>query len=324
MEIPAPEMKKSKSIILGSRGSELALCQAETVKKLLKQKHPHLQIQIKTFQTEGDNAASRGKASEPGIFTRGIEAALLQGEIDVAVHSLKDLPVKLRDGLKLAAVPEREDPLDALISNNNTAFEDLPRGAVVMTGSPRRRALTLYHRPDIQVAEVRGNVPTRIEKMSGEGADAVILAYAGLKRLGLQEHACQKLPPDTFLPAPAQGALGVQVRSEDRETEQICRTIDHRHSRLCVTAERAFFSAIGAGCHVPAGALARFEGPDNELRVRVMLASENGSDMLKNDLCRKVEGPKEAESMGRRMGTDLLASGGDKIMKELILFQDFA
>ncbi len=288
---------EKQTIKIGTRGSRLALWQAEHVKKLLTEKFPALQVQLKIIRTKGD--AGESTSAQPGIFTGGIEEALEGGSVDIAVHSLKDLPVEIRDGLHLAAVPERENPADALVASEGLNLGSLPKGATVLTGSPRRRALVLECRPDIRVEGVRGNVPTRIDKMHDTGADALVLACAGLVRLGLEKQIAEILNPTDFIPAPGQGALGIQTRADDDRMLNICSAIDHFPSRLCVTAERAFFHAIGAGCHAAAGALGKING--DILTLTGMVPDPSSGELIRKKIEMEVKDKQDAANAGYRL-----------------------
>lgn len=305
---------KRRAIIIGARGSRLAVWQAEHIKSLLLERRPEASIEIKTMRSAGDEGSSIKAAPQPGVFTRRIEDALLAGEVDIAVHSLKDLPVETRDGLELSAIPQRENPADALIAKDGLSFIELPSAAKLLTGSPRRRALALNRRPDLNIEPVRGNVPTRLEKMDQMGADAMILAFAGLKRLGLDGRISEILPPEDFQPAPGQGALGVQTRSDDIETRDICAVIDHRPSRLAVTAERAFLHAIGAGCHLPAGAIGVFDETSKSMRLVAMVASSEGERLIRHESTRKNECDHDAEELGRQVARGLIDKGAAPLL----------
>jgi hydroxymethylbilane synthase len=243
---------------LGSRGSALALWQARHVASQLEAAWPGLEVAVTIIKTEGDRhletalAASGGK----GVFVKEIEDALFAGAIDFAVHSLKDLPTDTPPGLAIAAIPTRHDPRDALVSPTATRVSDLPRGARVGTGSPRRRCQLLHVRPDLSCVDVRGNVDTRLAKLARGDFDALLLAVAGIERLGLTEAPYTAIPVATCVPAPGQGALAVETREEDSETRRLVGVLDDPASGSCVRAERSFLAALGAGCLAPAAALA--------------------------------------------------------------------
>lgn len=247
-----------KSLILGSRGSPLALAQVEIVKGLLAQAHPGLTIELQIIKTSGDKFldVSLAAAGGKGLFTKEIEDQLHAGQIDIAVHSLKDLPTDLPAGLILGAVPKREDPRDVLISKACRTIDDLPQGARVASSSLRRRSQLLARRPDLQIEEIRGNVDTRLRKLrETDGLAATVLAAAGLNRLNmwprLEGLHHQKLELDVMIPAVGQGAIGIECRSADTETRRVLAAIQHAETRACVDAERAFLRALGGGCQVP-------------------------------------------------------------------------
>ncbi len=293
------------AIKIGTRGSQLALWQAGYVRKLLQAKFPELisEIVVINAKGDGDSTTAPAPAAQPGMFTGRIERALLNEEIDIAVHSLKDLPVKTGDGLLLAAVPERENPADALVSRDARRLDELPSGAKILTASPRRRALLLEQRRDVQVEGVRGNVPTRIAKMHRTGADGLVLAWAGLKRLGLESKISEILPLETFIPAPGQGALAVQTRAHDCGMRDMCAAIDHMPSRLCVSAERAFFHAIGAGCHAVAGAVAIIS--DNTLCLAGMVFAPDNGKLIRKKTEAEVKHAQDASQAGRFLAEEM-------------------
>jgi len=258
----------TKALIIGTRGSKLAMIQTEKVWSMLLRAIPDIEIAIKVIRTEGDRDLSVPLSSfgGRGAFVKSIEHSLLHNKIDVAVHSLKDLPSRLPEGLVLGAVPEREDPRDALVSSNGHTLETLPAGSVIATGSERRRVQIAKNRPDVKFAGIRGNVETRLSKLDSEDIDAVVLAAAGLRRLGLEERITQYIEIETILPAPCQGALGLECRADDSETLSMLEHIDDRDAHICVNAERIFIATLGMGCHTPVGALARFAGEEIEFR----------------------------------------------------------
>ncbi len=288
---------EKKRIKIGTRGSELALWQAGHIKELLQSEFPGITFEIITFSTRGDSDRhlQGASAEQRGMFTSSLEDALIRSDIDIAVHSLKDLPVEMPEGLRLAAVPERENPADVLVAKDGLKLIELPPGGRVLTGSPRRRALVLDQRPDLHVEGVRGNVPTRIEKLHASDADALVLAYAGLKRLGLQDHTTEILSVNTFIPAPGQGALAVQTRADCSFVNNLCAAVDHGPSRLCVTAERAFFHAIGAGCHAEAGAVATMDGSTITLQG---FFSDSDQRLVRKELVQEVNDELEAQAAG--------------------------
>ncbi|MFC1509044.1 hydroxymethylbilane synthase, partial [Candidatus Omnitrophota bacterium] len=242
---------ENKTIILGTRGSRLALVQAENVKGMLQSAFPSLDVTLKIIKTEGDRDLTSPLTDfgGRGAFVRTIELALLHCEIDIAVHSLKDLPSQLPEGLCLGAAPERKDIRDVLISTSGKNLETLPPESIIATGSDRRKVQIGYARSDVTFAGIRGNIETRLRKLETEDIDAVIMAAAGLHRLGLESKITQYLEPEIVLPAPCQGALGIECRINDSTTREILTEIDNSDVRICVDAERTFIATLGMGCH---------------------------------------------------------------------------
>ncbi len=277
-------MNMIDSIVLGTRGSRLALVQTAKIREMLLEFCPDLQVNIKVIKTEGDldHVSPLSSFDGRGAFVRTIELALLQGEIDAAVHSLKDLPSQLPDGLALAAAPLREDPRDVLVSRENRELESLPFGSVIATGSIRRIVQIRCIRPDITCASIRGNIETRIRKLDNEAFDAVVLAAAGLKRLGLESRISQFFEPDNVLPAPCQGALGIECRVGDCRTLELVEKIDNPDIHACVDAERIFIATLGVGCHSPVGALARTV--KDSIIFSGFLAYDKENEMIKTTL----------------------------------------
>jgi hydroxymethylbilane synthase len=286
---------------LGSRGSALARAQAEWTAERIPGP-----VALVWIRTEGDEQRGRPlrEIGGTGVFTAALHRALLEDRVDAAVHSMKDLPVVLEEGVTLAAVPVREDPRDALVSRDGSTLARLPRGARVATGSPRRAAEVLRARPDARIVSVRGNVDTRLEKLRAGQCDAIVLALAGLRRIGRDDEASEAFEPDVMLPAPAQGALAVTIRSGDGANEDRLRAIVDVRSAAAVSAERAALHGLGAGCHAPVGALAVVE--DGRLRLRVRVLSLDGRTALDES----VEGAiSQAEALGARAADALLAKG---------------
>jgi hydroxymethylbilane synthase len=276
-KIVADSPKRSKKrIIIGSRGSRLALLQAEFARKLLLERFPDLESEIRFIATEGDMDRTSPLSSfgGRGAFVRSIESALLKKEIDIAVHSLKDLPSQLPEGLALGAVPEREDPRDVLISRDGRNFVDFPGGGIIATGSDRRRIQLEKIRPDLKFRDIRGNIETRIAKLDLEGIDGIVLASAGMKRLGLENRITQIFSTDEVLPAPCQGALGLECRADDNDVLDLLGKLDNPEIRPCVDTERTFIAALGMGCHAPVAGLAEMEG--EQIFFSGLVAGENG------------------------------------------------
>src|SRR5918999_3732694 len=293
---------------IGSRGSALALAQADWVKRKLEE--TGLKVEIAVIKTSGDRFVDRTIQSlgGKGVFTKEIEDALLSGEIDLAVHSMKDLPAELPKGLAIAAVPEREDPRDVLVSRGNIRLRDLPKGARLATGSLRRKAQILNYRSDLSVVPIRGNVDTRLQKLMTERLDAVVLAAAGLKRLGRQDRITEYLSPDICLSAVAQGALAIETRA-DEPSRQAVAFMHHNSSFLEVTAERAFLQKLGGGCHVPVAARAVVN--DELVNLTGMVADSDG-----NRVCRgSISGPAaQAAALGTALAERLLREGAEEML----------
>lgn len=271
------------TITFGTRGSALARRQTDTVAQLLHRHFPHLKIETTVFTTRGDKELSKPlpEIGGKGLFTAELEAALRSGEIDLAVHSLKDLPTEDPRGLTIGAVLPRENPADVLVSRADFTLTDLPRGATVGTSSLRRASQLLARRPDLKIISLRGNVDTRVKKaLNPDGEyDAIVLAAAGLNRMGLSAHISQILPFGVMLPAPGQGAVAVQCRVEDADTRRLLTEIHHPPTLAAVTAERAFLAGLGGGCSIPVGALATQSG--DTLTVRGMVAAADGSRLIR-------------------------------------------
>jgi hydroxymethylbilane synthase len=307
---------------IGTRGSDLARWQAERVASVLRAQHHDLDVELVFIESAGDQlaAASVAALGEAGIFTRAIEAALLEGRVDVAVHSLKDLPTESPAGLVIGAVLPRDDPRDVMVAraladrgiadgDGAAALAALPHGARIGTSSLRRRADLLRQRPDLNVVEMRGNVPTRIAKVDRGEIDGVVLSRAGIARLGLVTRGCVTLDPETMLPAPAQGTIAVQVRDDDETTLALVRAVDDAPTRVCTDTERALLHALEGGCRVPLGALARLE--DDMLLLRGRLQTPDGLTILDDaDM-----GPAtEWAALAQRMALEFRAHGAARIL----------
>ena len=290
---------------LGTRGSQLALAQARLVADRLEAAAPGLAVELVTIATAGDRDQSTplAEGERPGWFTTAIQEALQRGEVDIAVHSLKDLPTRRPGGLVIAAVPLREDPRDALVSRTGASLRDLPRGSVVGTGSPRREAQLRELRPDLDIRPIRGNVETRIRKVRDGEYDAAVVALAGLRRLGLETEAAEIFGLEEMLPAPGQGALAVECRADDARARDLLARVDDPAVRLAVTAERSFLAAIEGGCSFPAAAYAEHFG--STLKLHALVAS--GGRIIRS----KMGGPAEtAAGLGRQLAEDLLQRAG--------------
>jgi hydroxymethylbilane synthase len=317
----------SSRLRIGTRASHLARWQAEYVAAALRALPGAPEPEPVLIRTEGDRIQDVPLSQVPGkaFFTKEIEEALLAGEVDLAVHSLKDLPTRMPPGLALGAVMEREDPRDALLLREGS--QDLPPGARVGTSSLRRRAFLARWRPDLELAELRGNVPTRIRKLDEGSYQGIVLAAAGLKRLGLEHRISDHLPFHVMLPAVSQGAIGVQVREDDEETGGWVAKLDHPLTRRATTAERALLRRLEGGCQVPVGALARMvEGEGGaRLKLRASLCSLDGRRMVEGEGWGDpvVEGVPDGwdlpaeEELGLALAEDLLERGGREILAEI-------
>lgn len=304
-------------LVIGTRGSPLAMWQARYVRSALRAAHPQLAVELKIIRTRGDRLLEAplhhlGGAGK-GLFTREIETALLGREVDLAVHSLKDLPTESPPGLTVAAVPIRADAADALVAKGDGGLADLPQGATVMTGSLRRAAQILHVRSDLAVVGVRGNVGTRLRKFDESAAAGIVLAVAGLTRLELADRITHRLDPREFLPACGQGALGVQVRLDGPAGEYVA-AIDDPPSRRACAAERGMLAALGGGCQVPIGAHAC--GGD-ELELTGMVASLDGSKLIRRTVQARCADEPAASAVGGQLAEALLADGAREILDEI-------
>ncbi len=305
----------SEKIVIGSRGSDLALWQANFVKRELQKAHKGLKVEIKLIKTKGDKIlnVALSKIGDKSLFTKELETALLNGEIDIAVHSLKDLQTSLPKGLKLAAVTKRHDVEDVLIARKKkTTIESLPEGATVATGSLRRKAQLKHIRPDIKVVDLRGNVPTRIDKFLKSKWDAIILARAGVERLKMKKYISSIIPKETILPAVGQGALGIEISSKNKFAEKIVKVLHNENTYCAVLAERALLKTLEGGCQVPIGAFA--EVRSNGLYLDGLVASLDGDTVFRA----KIRGKKaDAELLGKSLAKALLKAGARKVLKEI-------
>ncbi len=301
-------------IIIGTRGSKLALWQADYIEQRLREEYPGLSVTQKRVTTKGDRILDvpLAKIGGKGLFTKELEEEMLSGGIDLAVHSLKDMPAKVPDGLVIAAVTKRLDPGDALVSNRFSSFEELPKGARVGTSSLRRRAQLLCARPDLEMLDLRGNVNTRLRKLDEGEYDAIVLAVAGLKRLGFADRIRQVLPREMVLPAVGQGALAIETREDDRETRDMLAFLRDDDTICCTEAERSFLARVEGGCQVPVGVYATAEG--DGLKVEAVIASLDGQRFYRGD----VNGTRrDAAKLGENLAEKLLDEGGAEILKEL-------
>jgi hydroxymethylbilane synthase len=300
------------TIRIATRKSPLAKWQANHVADLLRALEPGLRVELHELMTRGDKILEvpLAQVGGKGLFVKEIEDALLNGDAQIAVHSMKDLPALVAPGLVVAAIPVREDPRDALCSPKWKTLENLPRGARIGTSSLRRSAQLKAIRPDLQMEVVRGNVQTRLNKAS-EGLDAVVLAYAGLRRLGLAEHATQVLSPEQMLPAVAQGALALEARADDAATLARLARLDDPETRIRVEAERGFLARIEGGCQVPIAGHATVSG--GEVHLRALVASLDGTRVIRGERRGPVA---EARALGVALAEELIGRGADTILKE--------
>jgi hydroxymethylbilane synthase len=305
--------KAVKRIRIGTRGSTLALRQTAWVQGRIADRHPNLQVEIVRIKTSGDMIADvpLAKVGGKGLFVKEIEEALLREEIDLAVHSMKDVPTELPADLHLGAITEREDPRDVLISRDGRRLQEFPPGARMGTSSLRRGAQLLGINPQWEIIPLRGNLDTRIRKLKTEGLDAVILAAAGVRRMGLEDRVTEYLPPDLMLPAVGQGALGIECRQEGAVNEVIA-FLNHPESAMAVQGERAFLRRLEGGCQVPIAAYGKMRG--EELILRGMVAHLDGSRFFRA----KAQGD-NPKAVGEQLAEDLLAQGADKVLQEIYL-----
>ena len=301
-------------IRIATRKSPLALWQAEHVRSRLQQAHPGLEVELLTMSTQGDKILDTplAKIGGKGLFVKELEQSMLDGRADIAVHSMKDVPVELPPGLHLAVVLEREEPRDAFVSRHYHRFADLPRGARVGTSSLRRRAQIQKQRPDLAILDLRGNVGTRLKKLDEGQFDAVILASAGLIRLGLAERISEMLDISICLPAIGQGAVGVECRADDAELNALLQALNDDKTRICVTAERALNKRLEGGCQVPIAGHAILEG--QSLMLRGLVGRLDGSEIISGE---RNGSPGDAGAIGEALANDLLSRGAAEILKEV-------
>jgi len=307
-----------RRIVIGTRGSDLALWQANHVRDALLAAHDDLEVELEIIHTKGDLVLQTPlhKMLDKGLFTKEIESALLERKVDLAVHSLKDLPTELPPGLALAAIGKREDPADVLIGKTSDTLETLPKGAGLLTGSLRRAAQVLDARADLDVRPVRGNVATRLRKLDESDAAAIILARAGLVRLGLADRITQRLDPEQFLPACGQGALGIEIREGDSDVAELLAPLDHAPTRAAVTAERTFLATLGGGCQAPIGAYSRID-ENGHLTLIGMVASLDGKRLVRHSATSGDHDPGAAKALGQAMAQAVCLEGAREILDEI-------
>ncbi|MGA9363214.1 MAG: hydroxymethylbilane synthase [Bacteroidota bacterium] len=311
------ESSEPSKVVIGSRGSELALWQSNWLKASLQEQLPDLHIEILVIKTKGDRIldSSLSKIGAKGVFTREIDEALLDRRIDISVHSLKDLPTEIPEGLTLGAIMERDDVHDVFISHpekTHKSLEELPLGARIATGSPRRKCQLLHYRPDLEIVDIRGNVPTRLQKLAASSWDGVVLAKAGLARLNMTDRITETIPTDIILPAVGQGAIAVEVRARDRPIMSLVATVNHEPSAIAARAERILLECLEGGCQVPIGAYARTM--DGVFMMDALIGSLDGKRVIRST----IHGdPSQAETLAKTLARTLLKSGGDRILKDI-------
>lgn len=302
-------------IRIATRESPLALWQAEYVKAELLRAHSGLRVELVPMTTRGDQILDSplSRIGGKGLFIKELEVAMLQGHADIAVHSMKDVPMEFPEGLGLAAICEREDCRDAFVSNNHETLDSLPHGAIVGSSSLRRQCQLRALRPDLQLKDLRGNVGTRLRKLDSGEYDAIILASAGLIRLGMPERIRQFIPTAQSLPAGGQGAVGIECRLDDKSTMDLLQSLHHEPTAICVTAERAMNTRLQGGCQVPIAALAELN-PDNTIQMRGLVGTVDGSRILRSEISGAAH---LAEELGITLADDLLRQGASAILEAL-------
>ena len=303
-----------RKVSIGSRGSPLALWQANWVKDLLLKQHSDLSVDIQIIKTSGDKIQDvpLAKIGGKGLFVKEIEESLLKRDVDFAVHSMKDMPINFPINLCIACVAKRENPFDALISRNDIKLAELPKGAKIGTGSLRRISQLLNYRPDFKLIPLRGNLETRLQKLDTEGLDAIILAAAGLIRLGWDNRITEIIPPDILLPAMGQGAVGIEARKNDVENQILLADMDDEDTHYALDAERALVSQLEGGCNVPIGAFATLDA--DQITLTGLVASLDGKTVYKKEL---TDIKTNAVAMGRKMGDELIEMGAGRIMQKI-------
>jgi hydroxymethylbilane synthase len=304
----------SNIVRIATRKSPLALWQAEFVRDSLLALNPELKVELVKMVTQGDKILDTplAKVGGKGLFVKELEVGMLKGDADIAVHSMKDVPVEFPEGLHLAVICEREDPRDAFVSNDYESIEDLPEGAKVGTSSLRRMCQIRHWRSDLEILDLRGNVNTRLRKLDEGEYDAIILACAGLKRLGFDGRIRSHLDPGFSLPAIGQGAVGIECRSDDSYINELIAPLNHPESRTRVLAERAMNLRLEGGCQVPIGGYAELDG--DTILIRGLVGRPDGSEMIRGEIAGRVE---EAEYLGTALAEDLLARGAGDILKDV-------
>lgn len=301
-------------LVIATRGSALALWQAEYVKACLKEIDPSLYISFNVIKTKGDvlRDAPLAQIGGKGVFVKEIEEALLEGRADLAVHSIKDVPMNLPEGLIIGCVPKREEPTDCFLSENYSSLESLPLEASIGSSSLRRQAQLLAMRPDLNITHMRGNIDTRLKKLQGGDCDAILLATAGIFRLGLHARYMQQLPENVILPAVGQGALGIECQEDNYNVLALLANLEDRDTRVCVQAERAFLRALDGGCQVPIGGYAHMLDEDN-MELEGLIAEPDGSLILRG---RRSGDAIDAVKIGQTLAAELMEDGGSDILRK--------
>ncbi len=308
-------MEKKNKLIIATRGSKLALWQAEWIKSEIEKLSPGIEIALNIIKTTGDKILDvpLAQVGGKGLFVKEIEEAMLRGEADLAVHSMKDVPTELPEGLHLSTITKREDPRDAFIAGKGiTNISDLPQGANIGTSSLRRICQLLNKRPDLRITQLRGNVDTRLRKLANGEFDAIILATAGVKRLGHENIITAKIPTDISLPAIGQGAVGIECRVDDEFMNDLLKKLDHKETSVCVRAERAFLKKLEGGCQVPIAAYAQLR--NGNIYIEGLVGSIDGKTLLRESL---RGNPEEAETLGTTLAEKLLVKGAKEILDEV-------
>ncbi|ADL12086.1 hydroxymethylbilane synthase [Acetohalobium arabaticum] len=306
---------KGNKVIIGTRSSDLAVGQAEIVAEMLGKAVSEYEFELEKIKTKGDKILDSplSQVGGKGLFIKELEVSLLEEEIDLAVHSMKDMPAELPEGLAVLGFPERVDSRDALVSNGDRNLDELPTGARIGTGSLRRTSQLLNYRPDLEVVPIRGNINTRLEKLTAEelNLDAIVLAAAGLIRMGWKDKITEYLDDEVMLPAAGQGALAIEAREDDEEIKTLINKIDDQRTRYILQAERGFLERLDGDCQVPIGALAEIEG--EEITLEGMVATLDGQKHLRDQITGSVG---EAEELGIELAEELIAKGAEKILQQ--------
>jgi hydroxymethylbilane synthase len=304
----------SNIIRIATRKSPLAIWQAEEVKRQLQQFHPDLEVELIGIKTKGDKILDTplAKIGGKGLFVKELEVGILEGKADIAVHSMKDVPMELPEGLHLSTILKRHNPLDAFVSNKYTSLDDLPQNAKVGTSSLRRQTQIKEARPDLEILSLRGNVNSRLAKLDDGNFDAIILASAGLERLGFGERIAQRIPAEVSLPAIGQGAIGIECRTDDERVNTLLIPLQHKETAIRVSAERAFNTRLHGGCQVPIAGYSELQG--DQIYLRGLVGYPDGSAIYRAEQTGSID---NAEKMGIEVAENLLAQGADKVLASI-------